>query len=242
MKCSNKLNKILKRKVFGMWFMSAVFSVFPALAYKWLQLSNNAVILDEDFMQKWRMLLRDKKIFVSIRDAYNIYFHLGNAVKVGGAIAEFGVYQGGTSKLICEYKSNLPFYIFDTFEGMPAVDKTIDLHSANDFSNTSLEQVQEYLKNYNNIHFFKGIFPQSTNDIPQDLEFCFVHLDVDIYESTLAALDYFYPRLKRGGVIISHDYNSISCPGVKKAFTEYFKDKNVEVTFLWDTQALVKKI
>ena len=50
-----------------------------------------------------------------------------------------------------------------------------------------------------------------------------LHLDVDIYDSTLNSLKFFYPRMSRGGCIISHDYPSSE--GVKKAFDEFFEDK-----------------
>ena len=54
-------------------------------------------------------------------------------------------------------------------------------------------------------------------------KFSFVHLDVDLYKSTLDCLKYFYPRVSRGGVIISHDYPNSD--GVNKAFDEFFQDK-----------------
>ena len=56
-----------------------------------------------------------------------------------------------------------------------------------------------------------------------DKKFSFVHLDVDIYTSTLEALKFFYPRINRGGAILSHDYPG--AVGVKKAFDEFFEDK-----------------
>jgi hypothetical protein len=55
------------------------------------------------------------------------------------------------------------------------------------------------------------------------LSFSFVHLDVDLYQSTLSGLEWFYPRLNRGGVLISHDYTIAK--GVRKAFDEFFIDK-----------------
>ena len=48
-------------------------------------------------------------------------------------------------------------------------------------------------------------------------------MDVDLYESTKAGLEFFYPRMSRGGIIMSHDYPSLN--GVLKAVTEFFADK-----------------
>ena len=72
---------------------------------------------------------------------------------------------------------------------------------------------------------YKGWFPATAGPV-EDRRFSLVHLDVDLYQSTLDALDFFYGRLVRGAVLISHDYNSISCPGVSKAFKEFLADKD----------------
>jgi hypothetical protein len=47
--------------------------------------------------------------------------------------------------------------------------------------------------------------------------------------------------MTRGGVILSHDYRSISCPGVKQAYDEFFADKPEIIIELWDTQCVVIK-
>ena len=52
--------------------------------------------------------------------------------------------------------------------------------------------------------------------------FSFVHLDVDLYQSTKDGLAWFYPRLNRGGILISHDYSNAD--GVRKAFDEFFAE------------------
>lgn len=213
----------------------------PSFVYRLLQIKNHTIRTDKRFMELWWQLSRDDRMLLSIREAYNIYFYLSRTLPIGGAIAEFGVYKGGGAKLISENSSGLPFHLFDTFEGMPEVNSYVDMHKKSDFSDTSLAYVKDYLKKYPNCHFHKGIFPDTTRELDVYIEFCFVHLDVDLYESTLSGLNFFYPRLKKGGVIISHDYNSIFCPGVKKAFAEFFTDKNEEVIPLWDTQCMVRK-
>src|SRR2546430_11261444 len=49
------------------------------------------------------------------------------------------------------------------------------------------------------------------------------HIDVDLYTSTLACLEFFYPRLVPGGILLSHDYSLLT--GVKAAFTEFLAGK-----------------
>ena len=65
-----------------------------------------------------------------------------------------------------------------------------------------------------------------------------MHLDVDLYESTLNCLKFFYPRLIKGGVLISHDYQSSE--GVRKAFKDYF-DADKPIFQINERQCMVIK-
>jgi O-methyltransferase len=215
--------------------------VSPRAVYRLLQMSNNAVTGDTRFMESYWQLVREGRTILSIRECYNIRTYLASSLRLGGAVAELGVYKGGGAKLICEYKGAAQFHLFDTFEGMPEVDGGVDLHRAGDFSDTDLAGVKAYLAGYEGCVFHKGRFPGTTTELPDDISFCFVHLDADIYESTLSGLEYFYPRLEPGGIIISHDYNATTCPGVRRAFDEYFRETPEDVMVLWDTQCMVKK-
>ena len=125
---------------------------------------------------------------------------------------------------------------------MPAVDKEIDGVREGVCAGTSLEDVRAYLARFPEVHFYKGCFPESAGTFADSpARFCFVHLDVDIYESTKDGLEYFYPRMNRGGIILSHDYCSIGLAGVKRGFDEFMKDKPEPVIELWDSQALLVK-
>ena len=66
------------------------------------------------------------------------------------------------------------------------------------------------------------------------------YVDVDLYASTLAAFEFFYPRMLRGGVIITHDYSVLS--GVAEATRSFLADKPEQVIELPTTQAMVVKL
>ena len=140
-----------------------------------------------------------------------------------GAFLEVGCYQGGSTKLICEMKgSDRSFYVCDTFEGLPeSTEKDKGVHRKAQYS-CSLESVSAYLSAYENVHFVKGLFPDSAAGmIPEDIQFAFVHLDVDLYEGTIKSLEYVFPRMVSGGVVLSHDYSILA--GVKAAFHEFLE-------------------
>ena len=148
-------------------------------------------------------------------------------------VACVGVYRGGSAKLICEVKGSRTLHLFDTFNGLPdlsMMDDPRQFHKGQYPS--SFKDVKTYLKKYSNIYIYKGLFNLNAEQV-KNKKFSLVHLDVDLYQSTLSCLKFFYSKVNKGGVIISHDYYA---PGVKKAFDEFFKAfKEALVTFGdWD--------
>jgi O-methyltransferase len=74
------------------------------------------------------------------------------------------------------------------------------------------------------VRFVQGRFPQS---IPPDLyasQFCVAHIDCDLYEPAKAGLEFFYPRLSPGGLLIVHDYANPHWDGIKRAMDEYCRE------------------
>jgi O-methyltransferase len=161
---------------------------------------------------------------------------------LSGAIAEVGVFRGGSAKLIAHAnRGRRPIHLFDTFSGIPEVTPgldTIKLHALA----VGLEPVQQFLENsLGSFHYHVGYFPETADALPADMSFSLVNLDMDTYLSTKNGFEYFYPRLQSQGVIICHDYFSNSCPGVKLAVDEFIADKPERVIGLWHSQvALIK--
>jgi hypothetical protein len=154
-----------------------------------------------------------------------------------GDFAEVGVYHGLSADVICRAKGERTLWLFDTFEGLPEVGAHDPLFAQGTYRG-SLEAVKNRLASWNGVHLVKGLFPQSAEPI-RDKIFAFVHLDVDIYESTRESLGFFYPRMEKGGIILSHDYGQ--AVGVKKAFDEFFAGKPERIIELPMSQCLVIK-
>lgn len=188
-------------------------------------------------------VVRDEtKMLMGDSEAFLIYAIVQSTEKVEGDIAEVGVYRhgssnkGGSAKLICEAKGMKALHLFDIFEGIPSGDNEDAGFNIGVFAG-SLESVTDYLKDYQDVYFHRGIFPGVAEPI-NNHRFAFVHLDVHTYESALGCLNFFYPRISLGGVIISHDILEL---GVRQAFDEFFKDKPEPVIESFATQALVVK-
>ncbi|MGH9491487.1 MAG: TylF/MycF/NovP-related O-methyltransferase [Terriglobales bacterium] len=162
------------------------------------------------------------------------------AAAVPGALAEVGVYRGGTARLLAEVRPDRRLYLFDTFAGMPATDALLDLHRAGDFADTSLAAVRGFV-NAGNADFRPGLFPATAAGLEHE-RFALVHVDCDIYASVRACCEWFYPRLAAGAAMVFDDYAYRSCPGAKKAVDEFFAAKPEQPILAAEGQALVFRL
>ncbi|MBV9271355.1 MAG: class I SAM-dependent methyltransferase [Candidatus Eremiobacteraeota bacterium] len=198
--------------------------------------------------QAWKKRLRmeDDASLVTADRKYVLHTLLEQAARaVDGDVAECGVYRGGTAYLFAELLMRIApqkrLYLFDTFEGMPETDARYDRHLKGDFSDTSLEAVRRYLRNFGNVEFRPGFIPQSFTGL-EDRKFCFVHIDLDIYEAVTDASQYAYERLTPGGILVYDDYGFASCPGARRAVDEFFEGR-LEVPLVLPTgQCIVFRI
>jgi len=164
---------------------------------------------------------RERILLLDHGEACQILSAVEATVRIPGDLAELGVASGASAKLIAAHAGQRVLHLFDTFAGLPAPDAADSAKfQAGDFHN-QLEDVRQYLEG-KNCRFYKGLFPATAAAVAGE-RFSFVHLDVDLYESTRAGLEFFYPRMSRGGIIISHDY--LSAVGVNRAVAEFFADK-----------------
>lgn len=186
-----------------------------------------------------KQVRRENIMLLQTNEAYQLYMLVKNTKKLNAGIAEVGCFMGGSSKIICEAKEDKEFDVFDTFEGLPELNEFDDAYQFQKGQySASYEFVKSYLGKYSNVQLYKGFFPDTGGTI-EHKKFSFVHLDLDLYESTLASLKFFYPKMVQGAVLISHDYTT--SPGVSRAFEEFFMDKPEPIIEMSGTQCLIVK-
>lgn len=152
---------------------------------------------------------------------------------IEGQVAELGVFQGEFAQFINAAFPDRKLYLFDTFEGFD--EKELYLEWGNEYGifaeqdthkNTSVQIVMNRMKYQDNIIIKKGLFPHSLDGL--DEKFAFVSLDCDYEESLYQGLEYFYPRLEKGGYIMMHDYNNfLTC--AKKAIKRYEDGQRIKI-------------
>lgn len=147
------------------------------------------------------------------------------------ATAEVGVFRGEFAKDINKHFNQSKLYLFDTFDGFDDKDlKDEDEEAKNlgkgHFCNTSVELVMQKMTNASKVIVRKGYFPDTAVGL-DDEKFCFVSLDADLYEPIKAGLEFFYPKMISGGVILVQDYYDEIFTGVKKAVNEFAKKHKI---------------
>lgn len=184
----------------------------------------------------WNEALKRGKIPGSLRSLYRSYpdkqrfyifwLQIERILKenVRGAFAELGVYKGESARIIHNMAPDRKFHLFDTFGGFTDKDLGIEsgeaaTYSTGNFADTSQETARQFIRGNENVVFHPGYFPDSAKSSENE-KFAFVNMDVDLYNPTKAGLEFFYPRLSPGGVILIHDYNS-KWPMLIKAVDEF---------------------
>jgi O-methyltransferase len=205
------------------WCVYKVPGVMPALhgILRRMQLTLLSYFRDPADVTRIRQVYKACKCELQPLEAYAILSLARAQALLEGDMAEVGMFQGGSAKLICAVKGTAPFWGFDTFEGLVDVGRD-DTHWGTTFFRNGAyraneEAVRRFIGEGVDITLTKGVFPGSAG-AAADRRFSFVHLDVDTYTSTLESLRFFWPRLIDRGLIVTHDSHAA---GVARAAREF---------------------
>ena len=165
---------------------------------------------------------------------------------IPGDIVECEVYKLASVNRFATFRSLLEnvyfrkLFAFDAFGEFPtgALQNKDDLNFVKGFETAGgdglgVDESQEVLKFKQlekNTFCIKGDVAQT---IPAWLEqnthcrIALLHLDMDVYEPTKAALELLWERLVRGGIVVVDDYNAVG--GATRAIDEFITDKDIKL-------------
>jgi len=173
-------------------------------------------------------LLKAEKKYPDRIRFYNLWLQIKRLKEdeVQGGFAELGVYKGATARVLHLCDPGRKLHLFDTFQGFPASDLREESgkaagYTTQHFADTSLEKVKSVIGDHPNISYYKGYFPESASNCKAE-KFSLVNIDVDLHKPTKAGLEFFYPRLSDGGIILIHDYND-DWPELMKTVNNFCK-------------------
>ena len=193
------------------------------------------------------------KIFRRAQRALTLGQYFDYALSVTGSKAECGVLRGFSALLtnqIAQMRNKNwtgeNYHLIDSFEGLSEPEIKDAIYSVNQNPRAShnaghfavpLTNVQNNLLSFPNLRFHKGWIPEIFASLPED-EWSYVHIDVDLYRPTLNSLEYFFPRMAAGGVIINDDFASPLFPGGGSGWVEFFERVKKPFTVLDSGQAV----
>lgn len=154
--------------------------------------------------------------------------------KINGCVIECGVWRGGMIAGIADvYGKERQYYLFDSFEGLPEP-KEIDGEDAltwlaskekapNYYDNckAEIEWAQKAMRKAKapNVSFLKGWFNDTVTKFQPKEPIAILRLDGDWYDSTIVCLEYLFPHVAAGGLIILDDY--YAWDGCSRALHDY---------------------
>lgn len=126
--------------------------------------------------------------------------------------------------------TNFKMHLYDSWSAMKAeflIDSEIDFN-VGAYHDSSIDRAKSNLKKFEkNIIYHKGFVPDIFSQSPKSPEsISYLSIDLNSSKPTLATLNFFLPKLVKGGIIIFDDYGSTNYPDTKYVIDEFFSTKS----------------
>jgi len=183
----------------------------------------------------WATDARFQKIYSAIKShtlvdlyrCYELWQLVEQTAKLpNGDVIEVGVWRGGTGGMLATRCLSLGLdsrvYLCDTFTGVVKADEAEKIYAGGEHSDTSVAIVKALVRSLRveNAVILKGIFPDDTGEMIEDSRFRFAHIDVDVYRSAKESVEWIWPRLVIGGIMVYDDYGFQGCEGIARLVNE----------------------
>jgi O-methyltransferase len=182
-----------------------------------------------------------------VSEAIYVVKHLHDGLRVLGDICEFGVAQGATSKLLASEIMPLAdrkFWLFDSFEGLPAptkedrlINDIFKLGTMANYKGTMASPETEVLDKLASVNFprerikvKKGWVRDTIKNGELPAQVAFAYVDFDFYDPIKDALEFLDTRMPAGGRIVVDDYGYFS-EGAQLAVDQFVKAAGGRYTF-----------
>lgn len=160
---------------------------------------------------------------------------------IPGSMVEAGVWRGGSAmaaaiEFLKHSEDARDFYLYDTYQGMSeptTEDVDIQGRAAKQERPWDFSPIEDVRRNLlstgypaDKLHFVMGDV-QDTIPVEVPDEIAILRLDTDWYTSTKHEMEYLYPRLVSGGVLIIDDYGYWE--GARRAVDEYIAEHDLHL-------------
>jgi O-methyltransferase len=143
--------------------------------------------------------------------AYVCCWAARQAAKLDGDFVECGVNEGWLSLTICHYLDfnalAKSFYLFDTYQGIPKeqIAESEAVRAALHHYPDCYELAKERFAEFPRAKLVRGKVPDTLNNVAID-RVSYLSIDMNIEKPERAAIEFFWPKLVVGGVVVLDDY------------------------------------
>jgi O-methyltransferase len=181
---------------------------------------------------------------------HTILWAAAQCKNIEGDFVECGTNKGGFARAIVEYldfgKMDKRFYLLDTFEGLAdelLTDAEKKAGRSEHFKKEYLDcyaQVQQTFAPFSNVRLVRGKVPATLGEVPSE-RIAFASIDMNSIVPEIEALNYFWPKLSKGGMIVLDDYAYVTCDLQYDAHNKWAEEKGVKILSLPTGQGLIVK-
>ncbi|HUR65058.1 MAG TPA: TylF/MycF/NovP-related O-methyltransferase, partial [Chitinophagaceae bacterium] len=102
------------------------------------------------------------------------------------------------------------------------------------------EGVKKTFAPYPFVEIIKGRVPDTLQEVKSD-HIAFLSIDMNSVTPEIEALNYFWPKLTKGGMIILDDYAYVTCDLQYAAHNQWAEEKGIKILSLPTGQGLIVK-
>jgi O-methyltransferase len=172
-----------------------------------------------------------------------------HALNLDGDFVECGVNTGIMSGAVCKYvdfnKTGKSFWLFDTYEGIPddqisPSERAGGRGDENVFYTGVWEHAKKTFAPYPKAHLVRGRVPETLVSVQID-RVAYMSIDMNIAFPEKAALEYFWPKLVSGAIVIFDDYNWLLYREQKIAHDAFARSMGTQILAMPTGQGLLIK-
>jgi O-methyltransferase len=172
-----------------------------------------------------------------------------HAARLPGDFVECGVNTGLVSLAVCDYidfnATGKNFWLFDTYRGIPEHqinerEKALGRVADNSWYPDCFERTKANFARYPSAHLVRGEVPDTLGSVEIGAA-AYLSIDMNIAYPERAAIEFFWPKLVPGGLVVLDDYGWLPYQEQKQTMDEFAVREGVAILTLPTGQGLLIK-
>lgn len=212
-------------------------------------------MLNPEFAAAYRVGLENTQPTTSIEWRVHVALWVATqAIRLDGEFVECGVNTGILSGAVLNWLdfgkyAQRKFFLFDTWSGIPIeqmseAEKSIgvpDMNRKYQNGDAIYSDVQRKFDRWSNAVIVRGRVPESLRAMQHVNRVAYLSIDMNVAEAEIAAIEYLWPKMVSGGLVLLDDYGWASHINQKLAWDTWAKNNQVMILSLPTGQGLFMK-